>query len=212
MLFCFQTRSHALRCETKASAIKDSLLVHERRAMVALSEATPTTTIKSPVFLSIKGWVILVVIITVITPFVVIVVSKRKKNAKAPQLELEREQLNSLQSIEVVNGGGLKLIPLDELIFIVKEDKSYFATAGNQKYRIGQNITSIENRLPKHYFRINRQVIINTRYMNNYSFWENHKYILRMRDENKTEFIIARSRLRELKKAFGVLKSDAGFS
>ena len=68
-------------------------------------------------------------------------------------------------------------------------------------------MTELEESLPRgRFFRINRAVIINMDAMNNYSFWENHKYIIRMKDEQKTEFTISRNRLREMKESFNVFE------
>jgi DNA-binding LytR/AlgR family response regulator/tetratricopeptide (TPR) repeat protein len=110
--------------------------------------------------------------------------------------------------LEVINGQGMKLINLDDVQWFQKEGKSYHAFTEKGNYRVRQNMTDLEDSLPKtKFFRINRSVIINTSQMSNYSFWENHKYIIRMRDPRKSEFTISRNRLREMKETFNVFEN-----
>lgn len=113
----------------------------------------------------------------------------------------------TLQHLEVINGEGIKLLPLNNIWWFQKEGKNYHAFTETGNYRVRQNITELEQALPRsRFFRINRAVIINTEQMSNYSFWENHKYIIRMKDTKKSEFVISRNRLREMKEAFQVIE------
>jgi tetratricopeptide (TPR) repeat protein len=109
--------------------------------------------------------------------------------------------------LEVINGQGMKLINLTDIQWFQKDGKSYHAFTEKGNYRVRQNMTELEESLPRgRFFRINRAVIINMDAMNNYSFWENHKYIIRMKDAQKTEFTISRNRLREMKENFNVFE------
>lgn len=102
--------------------------------------------------------------------------------------------------LEVLHGEGIKLLSLQSIWWIQKEGKNYHAFTESENYRIKQNISDLEETLPKEqFFRVNRAAIINTSFMSNYSFWENHKYIIRMKNADKSAFTISRSRLRELK-------------
>ncbi len=124
----------------------------------------------------------------------------------APQPEYNGQAtLPDMVHLEVINGQGMKLINLDDIQWFQKDGKSYHAFTEKGSYRVRQNMTELEDSLPKgQFFRINRSVIINMEALNNYSFWENHKYIIRMKDEQKTEFTISRNRLREMKESFNV--------
>lgn len=44
--------------------------------------------------------------------------------------------------------------------------------------------------------------LVNLEFVQNYSFWENDKYVLRMNDENKSEFVMSRERLQKIKHMF----------
>ena len=64
----------------------------------------------------------------------------------------------------------------------------------------GKTLSELEEILvPKGFLRINRSVIINRAYVHNYSFWEYDKFILRMKDEAITEFIVSRDRMKQIK-------------
>lgn len=53
--------------------------------------------------------------------------------------------------------------------------------------------------LPNIPFDCNDGLLGNRRYVYNYSFWEYDKFILRMKDEALTEFIVSRERMRQIK-------------
>jgi DNA-binding LytR/AlgR family response regulator/tetratricopeptide (TPR) repeat protein len=109
--------------------------------------------------------------------------------------------------LEVLHGEGVKLLPLKDISWFKKDGKLYQAVTSGAQYRVRQNITELEALLTKtNFFRINRSVIINMDQMQNYSFWENHKYIVRMKDSARTQFVISRNRLREMKEAFQVIE------
>jgi tetratricopeptide (TPR) repeat protein len=110
------------------------------------------------------------------------------------------------QHLEVINGQGMKIISMADVWWFQKEGKSYHAFTENGQYRVRKNIVELEESLPKKFFRVNRAVIINTTHISNYSFWENHKYIIRMKDDQKSEFTISRNRLRAMKETFGLLE------
>ncbi|MBT1699463.1 LytTR family transcriptional regulator [Fulvivirgaceae bacterium PWU4] len=129
-------------------------------------------------------------------------------NNEADQKEGHPETSETtLQHLEVINGEGIKLLALNNIWWFQKEGKNYHAFTETGNYRVRQNITELEQALPRsRFFRINRAVIINTEQMSNYSFWENHKYIIRMKDTKKSEFVISRNRLREMKETFQVIE------
>ena len=99
-------------------------------------------------------------------------------------------------------------IPLevDEIVWIDREDRKYYAHRGQFTYQLKENITELEERLdPTQFFRINRSVIINIKNIKSYSYWENEKYVLRLDNNGREiEFIMTRRRVRELEKVLTV--------
>jgi two-component system, LytTR family, response regulator len=83
------------------------------------------------------------------------------------------------------------------------ENKNYLVHTAAGVFKTKFTITELEEKLnPNKFFRINRATIINLKYFKNYSFWEYDKYIVRLND-NKTEFVMQRARLKDLKDVLG---------
>ncbi|GAB5525917.1 MAG: hypothetical protein Roseis2KO_37890 [Roseivirga sp.] len=86
------------------------------------------------------------------------------------------------------------------IIWIAKEDRKYFAYTVKAKLRTKETLNELESSLdPSKFVRVNRAVLVNIDYIQNYSFWENEKYILRLKDKDQTEFVMSRERLNKIK-------------
>jgi tetratricopeptide (TPR) repeat protein len=221
----------ALHYQQKHSIYKDSLAVAERKAAAEVAELK-----EKPVLASAPTapndywpWLSFAVICTASIGFIFLRKVKHPPvqevmETKHPALDEASSPaediaiatppehngtstLPDMMHLEVINGQGMKIISLDDIQWFQKDGKSYHAFTEKGSYRVRQNMTELEESLPRgRFFRINRAVIINMDAMNNYSFWENHKYIIRMKDEQKTEFTISRNRLREMKENFNVFE------
>ncbi len=102
--------------------------------------------------------------------------------------------------LDVYDQEGQTLLALQEVHYIEVKAKNYIAFTADQAYRIRATLAKLEAALPIcQFYRINRSVIINLKYVKNYSFWENDKYIVRLKDNGK-EFIMQRARLDEFRK------------
>jgi tetratricopeptide (TPR) repeat protein len=229
---CKKTGNHtqALHYQQKYAQFQDSLAHQERLAVASLdltkndNLATKEDTGGAPFP---EGWMIAVSMGIVVPGMFFIFYKKKREKGTSPEPMSYEQPLedrfggnkpvadndnapeNTMQHLEVINGEGIKLLALNNIWWFQKEEKTYHAFTENGNYRVRQNITELEHALPKNsFFRINRAVIINIDQMSNYSFWENHKYIIRMKDVKKSEFIISRSRLREMKEAFQVLEGS----
>ena len=94
---------------------------------------------------------------------------------------------------------GELFLETDKIRWIVREDRKTFAVTESDKYRLKENITELEEKLdPNQFIRINRSTLVNLECVLNYSFWENDKYILRMKNSD-TEFVMSRDRLNKIK-------------
>lgn len=230
----------ALQYEQKYSRFQDSLATQEKLALASLKldekdSTAPAENNDSPNFSG--GWMIALSMVILIPGMFFIFYKKRREKVGLPargsasallqpeQLSTDEEPVTALdneahhdvpetiQHLEVINGEGIKLLPLNNIWWFQKEGKNYHAFTETGNYRVRQNITELEQALPRNqFFRVNRAVIINTEQMSNYSFWENHKYIIRMKDAKKSEFIISRNRLREMKETFQVMESASSAS
>lgn len=67
-------------------------------------------------------------------------------------------------------------------------------------YLIRKTIKELEPVLePFGFIKVNRKALANKRFLHNYSYWEYDKFILRMQDEDHTEFIVSRERMKRIK-------------
>jgi hypothetical protein len=99
---------------------------------------------------------------------------------------------------------GETILSVNDVLYFEVEQKSYFAYTKGRTFNIKKTLSELEAELnPQHFFRVNRSVIVNLHFLKNYSYWENDKYIVRLSD-GKTEFVMQRPRVKELKERLSV--------
>ena len=97
---------------------------------------------------------------------------------------------------------GELFLDTDRIRWIERKDRKTFAATEKEELRLKENISELEEKLDENRFvRINRSTIVSLEYVLNYSFWENDKYILRMKEGDR-EFVMSRDRLNKIKKLF----------
>ncbi len=114
--------------------------------------------------------------------------------------QVKRRQASPKSRLTVFDDFGELLLEVSKIKWIEREDRKTFATTNStERYRIKATISELEKKLdPDKFVQINRSVIINLNELLNYSFWENDKYIVRMKDSDK-EFVMSRMRLKKIK-------------
>lgn len=116
-------------------------------------------------------------------------------NAKKPKLKTR---------LWAYDDWGEMFLELEKILWIERiERKSMTQTVEGDRYRLKKNISELESMLsPDQFIRVNRGTLVNLAHVLNYSFWENDKYILRMKDKENTEFVMSRERLQKIKHLF----------
>lgn len=105
-----------------------------------------------------------------------------------------------IKAIEAWDDLGETILSLQDIIYIEVESNNYFAYTKGRTYNIRKNLSELEAELnPQQFYRINRSVILNLSFLKTYTFLKNDKYIVRLND-SKTEFVMQRARIKELKK------------
>lgn len=120
----------------------------------------------------------------------------------------QKKEVNDkyLKLIEAFDNQGDTILNTQSVWWFEVENKSYFAHTSSKVFTIKKTISELEEELkPSDFFRVNRSIIINLAHFKNYSHWEYDKYVVRLND-NKTEFIMQRSRLKDLKEKLSVIK------
>ena len=109
-----------------------------------------------------------------------------------------------LKQIKVFDNEGETVLDVQKVIWMEVTQKSYCVHTAVRAFKTKFTIAELEERLnPNIFFRINRSTIINLKHFKNYSFWEYDKYIVRL-DDNKTEFVMQRSRLKDFKEVLNL--------
>jgi len=94
-------------------------------------------------------------------------------------------------------------LDLEKIIWFEKNERYSIAISIEGRFSIRYNLTQLESILPKNiFFRINRVNILNINFVQNYSFWENDKYIVRIKNDDKTQFTMSRDRLKSFNEWF----------
>ena len=114
------------------------------------------------------------------------------------QLSKEKQRMTRTRLWASDDFGEL-FLDTDKIKWIERKDRKTFAKVDGEAYRLKETITQLEEKLNADQFvRINRSVIVSLTEVLNYSFWENDKYILRMKSEG-VEFVMSRDRLNKIK-------------
>ncbi|MEP5613134.1 MAG: LytTR family DNA-binding domain-containing protein [Cyclobacteriaceae bacterium] len=126
------------------------------------------------------------------------------------QPTLRSWKLNRNPYREGINGmddtGSVRL-RLDQIDYVEKKGRNYYARSGEYSVRINENLTILEKHFKKVGFvRINRSVLVRTSLIKSFSFWENEKYVLQIKGNR--EFIVTRKRLNNVKKEIDLLRNS----
>jgi len=126
---------------------------------------------------------------------------------KEPAPSAPKPRLDFPAHVEATDTEGETLVPVADLWYVEVENKNYLAYTSGRTYQLRKTLGELEAELnPRQFYRINRSVLLNLAYLKNYSFWEDDKYIVRLTD-GKTEFVMQRTRLKELKERLGSRKA-----
>jgi two-component system LytT family response regulator len=95
----------------------------------------------------------------------------------------EMKPKKEIFSLSVKSGDRILLIPLTEITHFEAEEKYVFLnTLDGQKYLLSYTLTSLEEKLPKHYLRVSRAGIVNSHHIKEIQKHFNGKYVITMRD------------------------------
>lgn len=127
---------------------------------------------------------------------------------------LEKEQpitlpaLKETEYLEVIEGKnnyGETLLAVRDCFYFESNERNYYAHNDKGVFKITKSITALETELdPVHFFRSNRNNIVNLNYFDQYTYWEKGKYILQSTKNNKLELTMPRARLQNYKSALEI--------
>lgn len=116
------------------------------------------------------------------------------------------EPVHPFEKIASRIGGKVLILSVAEIVRFYSEDKITFARdAAGKQFPIEQSLLELENKLDsRNFLRVHRNSIINTNYIEEVHGWFSGKVLVRLKDERKTEIVVARDRVKILKDFLGM--------
>ncbi|GAB2766338.1 LytTR family DNA-binding domain-containing protein [Rhabdobacter roseus] len=100
----------------------------------------------------------------------------------------EMKPKKKMFSLSVKSGDRILLIPLTDISHFEAEEKYVFlSTLEGQKYLLSYTLTSLEEKLPEHFVRISRSIILNVHHIQEVQKYFNGKYLISMRDKKASQ-------------------------
>lgn len=123
---------------------------------------------------------------------------RREINNEDQQADENQYTPSFIESLKASDVNGITLLQTREVLWFEVAERIYYAYTPMQ-YKIQYKLADLEAVLnPSHFFRINRFQIISLAAFKSYAYWENDKYIVRLKYAEQ-EFIVTRKRIKQLK-------------
>ena len=121
---------------------------------------------------------------------------------------IEKFQPKKIVKLPIVTSTSLKLIPLDDVVWIEASGDSSIAHLRNGDIgRVPKRIGEVEKILPSSKFlRVHKSFMVNLVHIDEIVPWFNGEYLLKMSDGS--EIVVARRRVKALKSRFGLTKME----
>ena len=101
-------------------------------------------------------------------------------------------------------GQKLKVINVADVTHVFAQDKLTYAVTSEKRYMLDESIAQLETKLePAGFIRIHRGAILNLAYLDEVRPYFGGRAVARLRNSKGTELVVARSRVRELKRKLG---------
>ncbi|MGL4631898.1 MAG: LytTR family transcriptional regulator DNA-binding domain-containing protein [Leadbetterella sp.] len=109
------------------------------------------------------------------------------------------------EPIETYNHQGVQMIDPNKIKWVKVDQKQYLVHTESEILKCKINLNDLEDLLEDHgFYRANRSVLINLKFVKNYTYWEHDKYIVRIDEE---EFVMQRSKLKTFKEKLQISKA-----
>lgn len=99
----------------------------------------------------------------------------------------------------------MKPFQVEDTYWFEVDRRKYKAITASKELRIQKNLSQLESELDENVFvRINRAIIINTKFIESYSPWKNSSYLIEMKTPHRKEFSVSRNRVKEFKRVMKI--------
>lgn len=115
------------------------------------------------------------------------------------------------QILEAKTPTGDTILNVEDCFLFETEAGEYFAEHSKGRFKISKSLAELENELdPVHYFRGNRNYLLNLNFFDSYTYWEKGKYILHCKKLPNKELVMPRARMQSLKESLEKNVSKSG--
>jgi two-component system, LytTR family, response regulator len=133
-------------------------------------------------------------------------------NKNEPNADIEKllaglaEKPESLRRIASRTGKKVRVIDVGEITHFFAQDKLTFAkNASGGEFPLDLTLSELEEKLPvKNFLRVHRASLVNLDFIGEVHGWFSGRVLIRLKDAEKTEIVVARERVKTLKDALGM--------
>ena len=119
-------------------------------------------------------------------------------------MHIIRPQTEYLARIPAKIGEKIHILPVNEIYYFLSKDKVVFAFLKNTSFIINFTLDELQSRLDnEHFIRIHRSTIVNFNFVHTIEPLGAGTYMIRMRDQDKTELQISRNAAKEIREKMG---------
>lgn len=102
-------------------------------------------------------------------------------------------------------GDRVEFVELSRVTHFFAKDKLTYAATPAKTYSVDYTIQQLEQKLdPRRFVRIHRATVVNISYVQELHTWFGGRYLLRLKDDKRTEITVARDRVRVLREKLGL--------
>jgi len=102
------------------------------------------------------------------------------------------------------SGDRVRFIDVSNVTHFVAKDKLTYAVMKEKSFVVESSITDLEQKLdPTRFVRIHRSTLLNIDYVDEICSWFGGGVVVRLKDGQRTELMVARDRVRNLKRVLG---------
>jgi two-component system LytT family response regulator len=102
-------------------------------------------------------------------------------------------------------GERVHLIPVEEVTHVFARDRATYAATAAAEHMLDAPIVELERKLdPARFIRIHRGALVNVRYVGELHADFGGRLLVRLKDQPRTELVVARDRVRPLKERLGL--------
>ncbi len=104
-----------------------------------------------------------------------------------------------MTSLTIKKGERIIFVKLEDVIFLEANEKYVSVFANTEHYLTGQSLSQLELKLPDEFLRVHRAVIINTKYVDEVQKYFNSRYVITLKNRQKTRITSGRTYMSQIK-------------